>query len=114
MRLLRDLFVMHRLKTVQATLAGKDYSGKHSDCLLNSVMEVAHLTGKNRVLRGGSWNNNGKWLRSANRNNNQPDNRNNNTGFRLAVARRGQVHGDQRGILSLLFLQQGETRRAGT
>jgi retron-type reverse transcriptase len=37
-----------------------------------------------RVLRGGSWNNNPQNLRSANRNRNQPDNRNNNDGFRLA------------------------------
>ena len=37
-----------------------------------------------RVLRGGSWNNSPQNLRSANRNRNQPDNRNNNLGFRLA------------------------------
>jgi hypothetical protein len=37
-----------------------------------------------RVLRGGSWNNNPQNLRSANRNRNQPDNRNNNIGFRVA------------------------------
>jgi len=39
-----------------------------------------------RVLRGGSWNNKPRNLRSANRNNNTPDNRNNNNGFRLAQA----------------------------
>ncbi|MCP5092646.1 MAG: SUMF1/EgtB/PvdO family nonheme iron enzyme, partial [Gammaproteobacteria bacterium] len=33
-----------------------------------------------RVLRGGSWNNNPRRLRSANRNNNEPTNRNNNVG----------------------------------
>jgi hypothetical protein len=38
----------------------------------------------NRVLRGGSWNNNPQNLRSANRNRNNPDNRNNNIGFRVA------------------------------
>jgi hypothetical protein len=37
-----------------------------------------------RVLRGGSWNNTPDNLRSANRNWNQPDNRNNNIGFRVA------------------------------
>lgn len=37
-----------------------------------------------RVLRGGSWNNNPQNLRSANRNRNTPDNRNNNWGLRLA------------------------------
>jgi formylglycine-generating enzyme required for sulfatase activity len=36
------------------------------------------------VLRGGSWNNNASNCRVANRNNNNPDNRNNNYGFRLA------------------------------
>ncbi|MEO0786929.1 MAG: SUMF1/EgtB/PvdO family nonheme iron enzyme, partial [Pseudomonadota bacterium] len=37
-----------------------------------------------RVLRGGSWNNNPQNLRSANRNRNNPTNRNNNIGFRVA------------------------------
>ena len=37
-----------------------------------------------RVLRGGSWNNNPRNLRSANRNRNAPENRNNNVGFRVA------------------------------
>ncbi|MGA1840693.1 MAG: SUMF1/EgtB/PvdO family nonheme iron enzyme [bacterium] len=35
------------------------------------------------MLRGGSWNNNAQNCRSANRNYNMPDNRNNNVGFRL-------------------------------
>lgn len=39
-----------------------------------------------RVLRGGSWNNNARNFRSANRNRNNPDNRNNNNGFRVASA----------------------------
>ncbi len=41
--------------------------------------------GSNRVNRGGSWNNNARNCRSANRNNNSPTNRNNNLGFRLAL-----------------------------
>ena len=36
-----------------------------------------------RVVRGGSWNNNPENLRSANRNRNTTDNRNNNLGFRV-------------------------------
>jgi formylglycine-generating enzyme required for sulfatase activity len=36
-------------------------------------------------LRGGSWNNNPQHCRTAYRNNNEPDNRNNNIGFRLAL-----------------------------
>ncbi|WP_367113373.1 SUMF1/EgtB/PvdO family nonheme iron enzyme [Zoogloea sp.] len=39
---------------------------------------------KRRVLRGGGWNNQPDNARSAIRNRNTPDNRNNNTGFRLA------------------------------
>ena len=44
-----------------------------------------------RVVRGGSWNNNPQNLRSANRNRNTPDNRNNNQGFRLASTLTGRV-----------------------
>jgi hypothetical protein len=48
-----------------------------------------------KVLRGGGWNNNEAFVRAANRNHNQPDNRNNNIGFRCVVApgvnTRGQV-----------------------
>ncbi|MBM3952953.1 MAG: hypothetical protein FJ311_16080 [Rhodospirillales bacterium] len=49
-----------------------------------------------RVLRGGSWNNNPRNLRSANRNRNTTDNRNNNNGFRVASTHRclsRAVHG---------------------
>ncbi|MBD2429860.1 SUMF1/EgtB/PvdO family nonheme iron enzyme [Fischerella sp. FACHB-380] len=35
------------------------------------------------MLRGGSWNNNPENCRSANRNRNNPDNDNNNIGFRV-------------------------------
>ena len=38
------------------------------------------------MLRGGSWNNDSDNCRSANRNHNDPDNRNNNIGFRLCRA----------------------------
>jgi Sulfatase-modifying factor enzyme 1 len=44
-----------------------------------------------RVVRGGSWNNNGRNVRSANRNSNTPDNRNNNLGFRLALAQQAKI-----------------------
>ena len=39
----------------------------------------------NRVNRGGSWNNHASNCRSANRNRNDPSNRNNNLGFRLLL-----------------------------
>jgi hypothetical protein len=38
------------------------------------------------VLRGGSWNNNARNARAAYRNANQPDNLNNNYGFRVVLA----------------------------
>ena len=38
--------------------------------------------------RGGSWNNEAANCRSANRNRNTPENRNNNLGFRVALAQR--------------------------
>ncbi|HOA13326.1 MAG TPA: SUMF1/EgtB/PvdO family nonheme iron enzyme [Myxococcota bacterium] len=41
-------------------------------------------TGSNRVNRGGSWNNDARNVRAANRDNNDPGNRNDNLGFRVA------------------------------
>lgn len=41
--------------------------------------------GSNRVNRGGSWNNTARNCRVSNRNNNDPSNRNNNLGLRLAL-----------------------------
>ena len=38
-----------------------------------------------RVARGGCWNNNARNCRSANRNRNTPENRNNNVGFRVVL-----------------------------
>jgi len=49
---------------------------------------VRIVTGsENRVIRGGNFNNNAQNCRSANRNRNNPDNRNNNLGFRPAARR---------------------------
>ena len=39
----------------------------------------------NRVIRGGSWNNNARNVRAAYRNHNDPSNRNNNLGFRFVL-----------------------------
>ncbi|MDP6358323.1 MAG: SUMF1/EgtB/PvdO family nonheme iron enzyme [Planctomycetota bacterium] len=41
---------------------------------------------RRRVLRGGSFANNSQNVRCANRNRNEPDNRNNNIGFRLCLS----------------------------
>ncbi len=43
------------------------------------------VSGTNRVGRGGSWNNEPNYCRSANRYNNTPNTQNNNLGFRLAI-----------------------------
>lgn len=45
---------------------------------------------RNRVNRGGSWNNVAANARSANRNRNRPGNRNNNLGCRPSKASHGQ------------------------
>lgn len=53
------------------------------------------------MLRGGSWINNGRNVRSAQRNANDPGNRNDNIGFRLARAQEGWMAlFDQTAILS--------------
>ncbi len=49
------------------------------------VGRVCGAAGSNRVSRGGSWNNDAANWRTANRNTNEPTNRTNNNGFRLAL-----------------------------
>ena len=68
-----------------------------------------------RVLRGGSWNNNGRNCRSAIRNHNDADNRNNNIGFRLSLAqhRIGITVKDQR-LIPFCFLKQTKSKVAHT
>lgn len=44
-----------------------------------------------RVLRGGSWNNNQRNARCASRNRNEPDNFNDNIGFRVVVSIAGCI-----------------------
>ena len=47
--------------------------------------------GENRVIRGGSYFNEDQNCRAANRNHNEPTNRNDNIGFRLALSAHGQA-----------------------
>ncbi len=51
----------------------------------NRSLGVLHEKGDHRVNRGGGFNNTAVNCRSANRNANQPSNRNNNLGLRLAA-----------------------------
>jgi len=60
--------------------------------------------GHKRMLRGGSWNNNGRNLRSAHRNANSPDNRNHNIGVRLAGALWAGGSINQRPVLFRWFI----------
>jgi formylglycine-generating enzyme required for sulfatase activity len=54
-----------------------------------AMPEVAGPADRRRVLRGGSFNNDRDNLRCANRNNNPPDNRNDNIGFRVVLVAGG-------------------------
>ena len=52
------------------------------------------VSGSNRVLRGGNWNNDSGNCRAANRNNNNnPGNSNNNIGFRFVRSSEDSPHG---------------------
>ena len=53
--------------------------------MYEDIRVIVEESGSNRVLRGGSWNNNATNCRVANRNNNSVTNRNNNNGMRLAL-----------------------------
>ena len=69
---------------------------------------------ENKVLRGGAWNNETDNLRVANRNNNQPDNSNNNIGFRCALSAPGIfLVGQVRQIHGCGASAQGEYSRSG-
>ena len=57
---------------------------------MNHRLRTAWGQAENQVLRGGAFNNNPNNLRAANRNNNDPDNRNDNIGFRCAAAGPGE------------------------
>lgn len=67
-----------------------------------------------RVLRGGSWNNNPHNARASYRNNNNPDNRNNNIGFRLVCARHIVLSIQAMGLLPMAGLPPSPASRLPT
>ena len=73
----------------------------------------AGRTGPNRVLRGGSWNNQARNVRAAYRNAKPPDNRWNNAGFRLARAHASarRLARDQSRVQSVVVRYGGEEQR---
>ena len=65
----------------------------YGDIAANTVTDPqGAASGSTRVVRGGSWNNNANNCTVGKRNNNSPDNRNNNLGFRLRSVFRRIFH----------------------
>ena len=58
----------------------------HKIRLAERLVPLGRRSNVGRVVRGGSWNNNRDNVRSDIRNRRQPDNRNNNVGFRVVCA----------------------------
>jgi len=81
------------------------YEAKLFTMIIRSTVE-----GSNRVLPGGSWNNNARNCRVSNRNNNSPGNSNNNNGFRLVLVpahRPGRIAATEQ-IVDLPLFFKGE------
>lgn len=66
-----------------------------------------------RVVRGGAWNNNQTNARAAYRNNNAPDNRNNNIGFRLACSSHTFDPLQRRGVIPVASPSTGTAGAGG-
>jgi hypothetical protein len=66
------------------------------------------LRGSNRVHRGGSWDNDAANCRTANRNTNDPTNRTNDNGFRLALNSAGKGAMALRLQTEQIILQSGQ------
>jgi hypothetical protein len=67
---------LRRAAVVRAGVPAAELRGRVRAALVRSTT--------NRVIRGGSWNNDTNNVRSSNRNNDTPGNTNNNIGFRVA------------------------------
>ena len=68
--------------------AGRHGGLAEANSLGHRVQQGSGPTDGRRVIRGGSWNNEPRRVRSANRNRNDTGNRNDNLGFRLAQSTR--------------------------
>jgi len=89
-----------RVLSLYGFISHSKYKG-FARTLIKSIDTGSGIKGSNRVLRGGSWNNNARNVRVSNRNNNNPDNRNNNIGFRLVSNSKQQSDFEQ---MSISFL----------
>ena len=65
-------------------------AGEAGSPLIDALVDADYGEASARVVRGGSWNNDGRYSRSANRGRYTPENRFNNLGFRVAAVRSGQ------------------------
>jgi len=74
-----DFTVFSALRDIRKELAERD--GVPVYAVFTSLMD-GPVSGSNRLLRGGNWNNDSSNCRVAYRNNNNPNNSNNNIGFR--------------------------------
>ena len=72
-------------KTHETCVTEIEHPGSVQPASPNGRSEWKRSGSVTRVLRGGSWNNNGHNCRAAYRNRNEPDSLNNNNGFRLCL-----------------------------
>jgi len=94
---MRQPLLAHSASAIFAHLAQADSLRLRQDIVAQLGGDCGQTPGPgaNRVIRGGSWNNNARNCRSANRNNNNPDNENNNNGFRPVNSWQGLETGVQ-------------------
>jgi len=78
-----------------AFISHAKHKGFSRSVIETSINNGPGAKGSNRVNRGGNFNNNATNVRVSYRNNNTPDNRNNNIGFRLACSSKRQTDFEQ-------------------
>ena len=85
---LNAFLARHKVLSIDRRLIDQGVNSFWAICMEQGVVD--DLKGSNRVNRGGSWNNDAANCRTANRNTNDPTNRTNNNGFRLALNSAGK------------------------